>query len=395
MNIVHLCQYYMPGQTYQENYLPRSMARLGHSVTVIAGTKDPDFYKGQKRLNGETILDGPVRVRYTDIVYRSLYTPVPGLGALLDAEKPDLIFVHGFILTRCPQLKRYADAHPEVILGADTHETWVLAFNACFTRSPKDRLRRCLYFGIVYPAWRRWTERRFVKIFYVTPPRRKYAIEAYGYHEESLAPLWLGADLRTLPYADKPALRRSLREELGLPEDAGIILHAGKLDEKKRTRELIGAFRRLEGDWHLLLVGSMTPDLEAYCAGMARENGRIHPLGLKSGEETLRLIAGADIAAYPGAHSVLWEQTAALGIPAVYCSPEEGDAEYLSDDSAAFVRTGDEEEILRALRSLTSRREELPEMGKRVRALAERTLDYDRLAEDCLRMLAPREENRA
>ena len=250
MNIVHLCQYYMPGQTYQENYLPRSMARLGHSVTVIAGTKDPDFYKGQKRLNGETILDGPVRVRYTDIVYRSLYTPVPGLGALLDAEKPDLIFVHGFILTRCPQLKRYADAHPEVILGADTHETWVLAFNACFTRSPKDRLRRCLYFGIVYPAWRRWTERRFVKIFYVTPPRRKYAIEAYGYHEESLAPLWLGADLRTLPYADKPALRRSLREEL-------------------------------------------------------------------------------------------------------------------------------------------------PEMGKRVRALAERTLDYDRLAEDCLRMLAPREENRA
>ena len=57
------------------------------------------------------------------------------------------------------------------------------------------------------------------------------------------------------------------------------------------------------------------------------------------------------------------------------------------------MRSGSEEEILRALRALTERAEELPAMGRRARALAERTLDYDRLAEECLRILVPGGEN--
>ena len=81
----------------------------------------------------------------------------------------------------------------------------------------------------------------------------------------------------------------------------------------------------------------------------AETTGRVHLTGLVSGEEVLNWIAAGDFAAYPGAHSVLWEQTAALGIPAIYYAPTPGDAEYLSDDSALFVRKGDEEEVYAAL----------------------------------------------
>ena len=62
MKIVHLCQYYMPGHTYQENYLPKAMERLGHQVTVIAGTRQTDFYDGPERREGDTLLDRNVKI---------------------------------------------------------------------------------------------------------------------------------------------------------------------------------------------------------------------------------------------------------------------------------------------------------------------------------------------
>lgn len=393
MKIVHLCQYYMMGHTYQENYLPKSMAKLGHAVTVIAGTKNPDFYNGPARAEGETVQDGPVRVRYTEIQYKSLFTPVPNLYALLEEEGPALVFVHGFILTRCPQLKKWADAHPEVIFAADTHETWVLAFNACFTNSLKDRVRRFVYFDCVYAWWRRYVEGRYKKVFYVTPPRKAYAMEAFGFSERILAPLWLGADFSTLPYENKGALRGEKRRSLGLDPEARLIIHPGKLDLKKHTGELISAFSRClkEGlakeNWHLVLVGSLTPELEAQARAAAETTGRVHLTGLVSGEEVLNWIAAGDFAAYPGAHSVLWEQTAALGIPAIYYAPTPGDAEYLSDDSALFVRKGDEEEVYAALSTLLLLEKDLPEMGNRARALSEKQLDYDAQARDCLALL--------
>lgn len=388
MKIVHLCQYYMVGQTYQENYLPAAMARLGHEVTVVAGTQNPDFYVGPAHQNGDTLTDRGVTVRFTTIHYKSLYTPVDDLYKILAAEAPDLIFVHGFILTRCFALARYAARHKNCILGADTHETYVLAFNACFTNSLKDRVRRALYFGVCYRIWAKYVQKRYKKIFYVTPPRKKYAVEAFGFSEENLESLWLGADFSSLPYANKEALRGEKRKALGLAPSARLIVLAGKLDEKKRPAELAEAFARLDApDWNLVFVGSISDELKAAVRNKAGETNRVFFTGLVPGDEALNWIAAADIAAYPGAHSVLWEETAALGVPAVYYAPEAGDAEYLSNDSAYFVRFGTPDEIEACLRALLGREAELSQMGERARELALASLDYDMLAKKCLGVL--------
>lgn len=388
MKIVHLCQYYMVGQTYQENYLPAAMARLGHAVTVIAGVDNPDFYTGPARRVGETLTDKGVTIRYTKIHYKSLYTPVEGLYGLLEQEAPELIFVHGFILTRCFALKRYAARHPDAILGADTHETYVLAFNSCFSGSAKDKLRHFVYFRCVYQWWRKYVEKRYKTVFYVTPPRKKYAMEAFGFSEDKLESLWLGADLSTLPYDQKPALRAAVRARYNLPDEARILLLAGKLDKKKQPGELAEAFKRLNPPgWVLFFVGSMDEDARAAVDAALPDDERVFCTGLVSGEETLRYIASADIAAYPGAHSVLWEETVCLGIPAIFYSPEEGDAEYLSDDSALFVRRGDAGEISNCLKALTADPEKRIAMGRRARLLGERLLSYDSLAKKALEVL--------
>ncbi|MEA4870608.1 MAG: glycosyltransferase family 4 protein [Christensenella sp.] len=384
MKIVHVVQHYMPGHTYQENYLPAEMKKLGHEVSVISGVDNPEFYTDAPHQPGDVIRDKDVSVRYAKMRYRSLHTKIDGLYDLLTEEKPDLVFVHGFLIARNFELVRYANRHPDCAFCADTHETYLLAFNACFSGTLKDRIRRILYFRIVYRLWRRQMEKRYSVIFYVTPPRRTYAVKELGFSEEKLKPLWLGAELESLPYDRKAALRGEVRARLNIPAGARILILAGKLDEKKRPVELAEAFARLDDTrWWLVYVGSVEDEIRARIERAAGGTGRVRYTGFLPGEAVLEQIAASDLAVYPGAHSVLWEQTACLGIPAAFHEPEPGDAAHLSDPAepgAVFLKNGSAEELYELLKTLTQDETLLVSMGERARKYGEGHLSYTELA---------------
>ena len=384
MKIVHIVQHYMPGHTYQENYLPAEMKKLGHDVTILSGVDNPEFYTDALHQPGDSITDKDVTVRYVKMQYKSLYTTIDGLYELLTAEKPDLVFVHGFLIARCFELARYANRHPDCAFCADTHETYLLAFNACFSGSLKDRIRRTLYFRIVYRLWRRQMERRYSVVFYVTPPRKTYAMKELGFSEQKLQPLWLGAELESLPYDRKDALRTEIRARLNIPADGKILILAGKLDEKKRPVELAEAFARLnDARWWLAYVGSVEEDIRARIDRAAGGTGRVCYTGFIPGDAVLEYIAASDLAVYPGAHSVLWEQTVCLGIPAAFHEPEPGDAAHLSDaaqPNAVFLKSGSAEELYELLKNLTQDETGLKAMGERARRYGAAHLSYAELA---------------
>ncbi len=384
MKIVHIVQHYMPGHTYQENYLPAEMQKLGHDVTILSGVDNPEFYTDALHQPGDSITDKDVNVRYVKMRYKSLHTQIDGLYARLTEEKPDLVFVHGFLIARNFDLVRYANKHQDCAFCADTHETYLLAFNACFSGSFKDRIRRILYFRIVYRLWRRQMEKRYTVIFYVTPPRKTYAIKELGFSEQKLKPLWLGAEMESLPYDRKAALRTEIRTRLNIPADAKILILAGKLDEKKRPVELAEAFARLnDARWWLVYVGSVEEDIRERIDHAAGDTGRICYTGFISGEAVLEYIAASDLAVYPGAHSVLWEQTVCLGIPAAFHEPEPGDAAHLSDaaePNAVFLKSGSAEELYGLLQDLTQDEAQLATMGERARRYGAGHLSYTELA---------------
>lgn len=388
MKIVHLVQHYMPGYTYQENYLPAAMAKLGHEVLIVSGVDNPEFYTDVRRAPGETIEDKGVRVVYLKVIYRRLHTPIDGLYELLTKEKPDLIFVHGFLLARSFDLLKYERRHKECAMCADTHETYLLAFNACFSGSLKDRVRRFVYFRLAYRLWRRHMERRYAKVFYVTPPRKTYAVRELGFSEQILFPLWLGAEIESLPYEQKPVLRKKIRAAQGLPADAKILILAGKLDEKKRPAELAEAFLRLNRPgWWLIFAGSMDENIRSHLEMECRDNERIRCTGFLPGDVALEYIAASDLAVYPGAHSVFWEQTVCLGIPALFHEPEPGDAAHLSDPDhpgALFLQTGSADELYDLLSLLIDDGSRLARMGENARRYGEERLSYTQLAKTAL-----------
>lgn len=102
-----------------------------------------------------------------------------------------------------------------------------------------------------------------------------------------------------IPLEGKESARAWVRERLGLPGDAKVVLFFGRLHSMKRPLETIKAFAaaKLDGA-HLVLVGPEDNVTVAACRELAEQLGvgpSVHPLGAIYGEDKERYLLGADL----------------------------------------------------------------------------------------------------
>lgn len=318
MRIVHLCLacFYIDGYGYQENLLPKYHARMGHQVSIIASTQtfDGNGCPAWLSRGGAYVNENGIPVRRLDYrpparVYRVLKRYVGTYAALCEAA-PDVLFVHGCQFLDMSAVLRYARRHPEVRIYVDNH--------ADFGNSARNPLSKTVLHGWL---WRRAAQRAlpYVRRFYgVLPARVDFLRSVYGLPAEKLALLPMGVDDDWVSEAAVRAVRASLK----LPGDALLIVTGGKLDEfKRQTLELMRAVRALDGlPVYLAVFGSVSAslrgDVEALCDGV-----RVRHVGWLDAPCTAAWLGAADLAAFPGRHSVLWEQAAGMGTP-VLCGAD-------------------------------------------------------------------------
>ncbi|WP_431098425.1 glycosyltransferase family 4 protein [Polaromonas aquatica] len=129
------------------------------------------------------------------------------------------------------------------------------------------------------------------------------------------------AGVDTVRFAPQPQWRAEVRSQLGVPEQASLLLYIGRMHVEKGLLELAQAFAELalrDPAVHLLLVGpdegALQPALTF--AGAARE--RVHVVGLTS--EPQKYMAAADIfclASYREGFGLSLIEAAAAGLPCV------------------------------------------------------------------------------
>lgn len=141
--------------------------------------------------------------------------------------------------------------------------------------------------------WRRletWTIRRAARVIVPEPNRARILHEEYGARE-------LPAVVMNVP-PDPPPFQRgsALRERLGLPEDAMIILYQGLIAESRCIIELARAVATLPEHMHLVLIGVGE---EAYLTQLRKEvlraGERIHILPWMHADELRTMTASADM----------------------------------------------------------------------------------------------------
>lgn len=321
MKIAHvaIACFYIEGWGYQENLLPKYHRLAGHDVYMISSRFDKDqFNKPRLRPVSEYVNRDGIHVSILDYGTPSLLwkllrqRPIKGLYRRLEEIGPDIIFVHGGNSIASLDIVRYKKRHPHVRLFADQHEDY---YNAP-VHTLKQWLIAKLLFGYMVRSLARHTE----MYWGVTPWRVSYLRDVYGLRASQTDLLVMGADDELVDFRHRKDISRELRRENGISPDAFLIVTGGKIDRTKNIHllmEAVSHVTRREDDIALVVYGSVDHELQSVFDDLLRQNPHIHFVGWLDNRAITRWMLAADLAVFPGTHSVLWETCVACGTPMI------------------------------------------------------------------------------
>lgn len=321
MRIAHIClaAFYIDSFGYQENILPKLHRQMGHEVIIIASTQTYidhtrlGYVEPSSYLNEHGV---PVhRLPYATWVPRPLRSRVrayEGLEARLEEFEPDLIFVHDVQFWDLLAIRRYVRRRPTPVY-ADCHADYV--------NSARGFVSRHVLHGIFYRQILQRVDPIIDRYLPTLPARADFLHEVYGLAREKMEILPFGADDTLTQGLDRGAVRDEVRSDLGIPDDAIVLVTGGKLDLRKNIHTLIERFSalresgHLEG-MHLLVFGQADPSVQAALAAV-KVHPDVHLQGWMQAKDIYRMFLAADLAIFPGTHSVLWEEAIGHGLGVV------------------------------------------------------------------------------
>ncbi len=173
-----------------------------------------------------------------------------------------------------------------------------------------------------------------------------------------------------------PAVSAASRQDLGLPNDAFVMITIGRLVARKATVQLIENFAASKiANAHLVIVGD-GPDAPAIDK-RANELGvrnRVHMLGQVSDAEKYAALSVADAFVTASQHEgfgLVFLEAMAFGLP-VLCYDRGGQTDFLvTGETGHVVKLNDQEAFVRALIELHRDRDGRERQGRHNRELVE------------------------
>ena len=311
MRITNICLSgpYNENWGYQDNLLPKYQRLNGNDVSIITSRhvndKNSDGYlvtELEEYTNSYGVHVLRIDFKFGEQLARFFRT-YKNLYHELEKQKPDLIFVHGCQFMDALEVCRYAKNHPDVEIRVDNH--------ADESNSAKNFLPKLVH----YTLWRYCANRlnKYASIFYgVMPSRVQFLNKYYGIPITRTDVLVMGIDDELVEKSKEFTVEYRMKHHC---EDQFVIVTGGKIDlHKKDTIELMKAVKNMER-CHLFVFGSVVDELKEDFERNLSDN--ITYLNWINQEEICKYIAMADLAVFPGRHSVVWEQCVGLSIPIV------------------------------------------------------------------------------
>lgn len=173
-----------------------------------------------------------------------------------------------------------------------------------------------------------------------------------------------------------PPVNASSRQDLGLPNDAFVMITIGRLVARKATVQLIDNFAASNiANAHLVIVGDGpdAPAIEKRATELGVRN-RVHMLGQVSDAEKYAALSVADAFVTASQHEgfgLVFLEAMAFGLP-VLCYDRGGQTDFLvTGETGHVVKLNDQEAFVRALLELHEDREARERQGRHNRQLVE------------------------
>ena len=364
MKITHLCLacFFPDGYSYQENMLPKFHKLSGCDVGVIASLETFDsngkttYYDHPKEYVNENNVN-VTRLAYKKPVQLSKkFRRYIGFKEVLEASKPDILFIHGCQFMDIRIVAKYCKKHPNTAVYVDHH--------ADFSNSATNWVSKNLLHKLLW----RWCAKKiepYAKKFYgVLPARVEFLKQMYKLPAEKCELLVMGADDELVEAAAKPEVRSRIRERHGIAEDDFLVMTGGKIDAfKTQTLLLMEAVKNIDDPRAKLIVfGSVTPELKEKVEALA-DGRKVQYIGWVQAKDSYEYFAAADLVVFPGRHSVFWEQVAAQGIP-MLVKYWDGTTHVDLGGNVAFLKQDTAEEIQAAIERLLTAPQQYAEMKR-------------------------------
>lgn len=314
MRIIHLMlsSFYIDNYSYQENLLPKYHKSQGHDVSIIAS-----LFTFDENGNGAWLPEPsdyineygiPVtRLNFSKKPFSKRLRKYEGLYKKLEEIEPEIIFIHNVQFNDIDVVVKYLKSHVNVRVFVDNH--------ADYSNSAKNWVSKYIQHRIM---WRRCAQKinKYVTRFYgVLPARVEFLVTEYGLPREKVELLVMGADDEAVIAAEDVDLKKSIREELGVAQDDFLIMYGGKTDNyKKQVFMLMDAVNQIDNPKvKLVIFGSVIPELKEEISKRCSE--KVKYIGWLLAADSYKYFATANLACFPGRHSVFWEQVVGQGIP--------------------------------------------------------------------------------
>lgn len=318
MKIVHLiiACFYKEGYGYQENILPAKHLQLGNDVTIISHIYGDFHRKEYINSNGVKVVILPDRASFFKKIpiVKSITRVTKGLMTQLNAEKPDIIFIHGLQAIDNLVAINYKKLHPDTQIFADQHGDYY--------NMPLNSFKNRVVQKVLYRYIAQKIERKAEMIWGVTPWRVKYIREVYHLSKEKTALLVMGGDENKVDWNNHLTTRKAIRDKYGIPQDKFVVITGGKIDKAKNFHLLYDAIEQLSDNVVLLFFGRIEEDMIDFFE--THISKKMINLGWINSDDSYAFFEASDLAVFPGTHSVLWEQACASGIPCVFKDWEGG-----------------------------------------------------------------------
>ena len=317
MKILHLClgNYFIDNYSYQENMLTKYHKKIGCDVEIIASQETFDANGKFSYMDKVGSYQNYDNIRVTRLKYcfpekiNHKMKCFVGVYRAINESKPDIIFLHNCQFLSIFEVIKYIKKHPNVRVFVDNH--------ADFLNSAKNFLSRRILHGFVWKLCAQRINKYAEKFFGVLPARVDFLVDVYKLPEEKCELLVMGADDELIGEEYLADARNQKRKEYDV-ENNTVIMTGGKIDHNKpQTIKLMKAINELKNEnVKLLVFGSVVPELKKEFE--AQLSDKVNFIGWKKSNELYGELSAADIVIFPGLHSVLWEQTVAMGKPCIF-----------------------------------------------------------------------------
>ena len=382
MKIVHVVQYFQPLIGYQETFLARRQIELGHRVTVLTSdryVKWPNYDQIYRPLLGDRIV-GPCRRdeqhidtwRLPSVEFQN-HPWCPGLGRALNSLKPDAVHLHNVGHFMSLSVLRHKLTGAGYRLVIDEHNTTQVA-------NPGTA------HGIYRKLFSKFIAGRIKKaanaVVGVTTDSCVFSEKQFGVPPDMIGMIPLGSDHRVFAFNAKGKTR--IRTELGIPNEAKVLIYTGKIRAEKKVCELVEMMPELlrrVPDAYLVIVGH---SVDHY---LRQIRNRINVSNIENRVRLCEAVPAsqlpdwfsmADLACWPAEVTISMIDAAACSLPVLAPKADGveyqisgGNGEFIEDMSLAQKTLGAQ------VASLFSDEEKLKQMGKNGRALVERELSWD------------------